>query len=286
MKLTKKQFCGGVVAASLAMGAVMIGASGFARAADPLMDAMESKTLTVATEARFAPFEYVENDEIVGYSADIMEHVMKALPGVKLERLDLPFQGILAGLEAGKYAYVVTSLTATKERSERYWLSAPIADATYAFTKKKGESSINSADDLAGKSIGVQAGSSTLKAVEQLVVDLKAKGIEVKGITTYTDNDEAYADLAVGRIDVVANNLPNLLALAAKRPDTFETVEQTFGPKRYFVWAGRRDADSINLNRFIDAQLRALNIAGVLNELQKKWIGGAVDLPMDLPELD
>ena len=59
---------------------------GPAAAGDLLTSVKAKGTLTVGTEARFPPFEFVEDGKIVGYSADIMTEVMKALPGVKLER--------------------------------------------------------------------------------------------------------------------------------------------------------------------------------------------------------
>ena len=52
-----------------------------AQAAELLEKIKTDKVFTVATEARFAPFEFVEDGKIVGYSADIMAEVMKALPG-------------------------------------------------------------------------------------------------------------------------------------------------------------------------------------------------------------
>ena len=268
-----------------ALGVLFVSSMGTAANADILDKIKADGKFTVATEARFPPFEYVKDGEIIGYSADIMKHIMKALPGVELERLDLPFQGILAGLEAGKYPFIVTSLTATKERNDRYALTVPIADATYAIVKRKGDDSIVSPTDLGGKIIGVQAGSSTLKGVEALAEELKASGKPAAGIKTYTDNNEAYADLAAGRVHVVANNLPNLLALQAKRAEAFEVIMETFGPKRYFVWAGRKDADSKALISFMNEQILLLNRSGVLAELQEKWIGGSVDLPETLPPL-
>src|SRR5690606_38074353 len=98
--------------------------------ADLLATVKERGVLTVATEARFPPFEFVKDGKIVGYSSDIMEHILKELPNVEYKQLDLPWQGILPGLAAKRFDYVVTSVTATKERYEKYHLSLPIADAT------------------------------------------------------------------------------------------------------------------------------------------------------------
>ena len=55
----------------------------------------------------------------------------------------------------------------------------------------------------------------------------------------------------------------------------------TFGPKKYFSWAGRKDAESASLVAFIDERLAELNKSGVLTELQKKWFGGPMELPAD-----
>ena len=211
-----------------------------------------------------------------------MVHVMKALPGVTLTRLDLPWQGILPGLAAAKFDYVVTSVTVTKERYEKYALSLPIADATMALVKRKGDDSIMAPADIAGHMVGSQAGSAQLQALEAFAEGLESAGEGVEGIKTYVDFNEAFADLAAGRISAVCNSLPNLLDLVSKRPDTFEMVLPTFGPKKYFSWAGRKDAESASLVAFMDEQLAALNESGVLTALQEKWFGGPMDLPADM----
>ncbi|AUW46340.1 transporter substrate-binding domain-containing protein [Rhizobium leguminosarum] len=254
-----------------------------AHAADLLDKIKAAKVFTVATEARFAPFEFVEDGKIVGYSADIMDEVMKELPGVELKRLDLPWQGILPGLAASRFDFVVTSVTVTPERMKAYHLSVPIADATMAVLKRKGDAEIAKPEDIAGKPVGSQAGSAQLAALEALATELKAAGKGDVTVSTYTDFSEAYADLAAGRIHAVVNSLPNLLEAARQRPDIFEVVLPTFGPKTYFSWAGRNDADSASLNALIDAELLKLNKSGKLAELQKKWFGAPMELPEALP---
>ena len=258
--------------------AATLGFSGASAYADLLAEIKERGEFIVGTEARFPPFEFVEDGEIVGYSTDIMEHVMKALPDVKLTRLDLPWQGILPGLAAAKFDYVVTSVTVTKERYEKYALSLPIADATMALVKRKGDDSIEAPEDIAGHTVGSQAGSAQLQALEAFAEGLSPA---VKEIKTYVDFNEAFADLAAGRISAVCNSLPNLLELVRTRPDVFELVLPTFGPKKYFSWAARNDEESATLVAFMDEQLAALNESGVLTELQEKWFGGPMDLPSD-----
>ncbi|MGN8172018.1 transporter substrate-binding domain-containing protein [Agrobacterium sp. 22117] len=272
------------ISRALLFGAALVTilSSTAANAADLLDKIKADKVFTVATEARFAPFEFVEDGKIIGYSADIMVEVMKALPGVELKRLDLPWQGILPGLAAGRFDYVVTSVTVTPERMKAYHLSAPIADATMALLKRKGDATITKPEDIAGKAVGSQAGSAQLAALETFAATLKDKGGPVT-VSTYTDFSEAYADLGAGRIQAVVNSLPNLLEAARQRPDVFEVVLPTFGPKTYFSWAGRNDVDSASLNALMDAELGKLNTSGKLAELQKKWFGAPMELPETLP---
>ena len=249
---------------------------------DLLDDIRSDGTFTVGTEARFAPFEYVEDGEIVGYSADIMKHIMEKLEGVELIRMDLPWQGILPGLERERFDYVITSVTATPERMERYHLSAPVADATMAILKRAGEEGISSPEDIAGKVAAAQVGSAQLEALEALAAQLEEAGTPVANIRTYTGVDEAYAELGTGRVDVVIASLPNLLEAERTRPDVFEVVG-TFGSPVYFSWAGRNDEKSATLNAFMDEQIQRLNEDGTLAELQVKWFGGPMDLPLELP---
>ena len=267
---------------AVVVSATLLCSTNFTFAEDDLLTAVKERgVLTVGTEARFPPFEFVEDGKIVGYSSDIMAEIMKALPGVKLDRLDLPWQGILPGLAAKRFDYVVTSVTVTKGRYDAYDLSLPIADATMAVLKRKGDDSIRSPADLAGKRVGSQAGSAQLQALQVYAKKLADDGTPVGDIATYVDFSEAYADLSVGRIAGVVNSLPNLIEAAKERPDVFEVVLPTFGPKKYFAWAGRKDPESAALNALIDDELRKLSNSGKLAELQKKWFGLAMDLPTD-----
>lgn len=253
-----------------------------AAAADLLEQIKERGEIIVGTEARYPPFEYVENGQIVGYGVDLFEEVMKGLPGVKVTRLDLPFQGLLPGLQTDKFDAIITSVTVNKQRYDTYRLSLPIADASFAFVKRKGDDSLNDPADLSGKVVGTQAGSAQLAGTEAFSSQLEEQGKEpISGIQTYVDFNEAYADLAAGRTDAVVNSLPNLLYLQTQRGDVFEAVTTTFGAPTYFSWAFRKDEDSKALADFIDDQFRKLAEDGTMAELQQKWFGFTMDLPTD-----
>lgn len=248
--------------------------------ADLLDDIKERGEIVIATEARYEPFEMLEDGKIVGYGKDILDEILKDLPGVELKQLDLPFQGIMAGLNAERYDFVATSLMVTKKRLEAYAFTNPIADASLAMLKRKGDDSINSPEDMAGKVAGVQAGSAQLTGVREYEKTvLEPQGKSVKDIKEFTDYNEAYAALASRRVDFVPQAIPNLAPIVKKRPDMFELVQPAFGPKAYYGWAGRKDDDSKRLVEFFNQGLLKLQQSGKLEELQQKWFGFTMELP-------
>ena len=248
--------------------------------ADLLSDIKKKGEITVATEARFQPLEFVEGGKIVGYGPDLMQLIMQKLPGVKLNQLDLPWQGILPGLTAKKWDIVITSVTVTRERMGRIAFTTPVAEATVALVTRKADTSIKNPQDISGKVVGSQAGSAQLQVLKdynaQLIKNTQKGVAEIK---EYVDFNEAYADLAAGRVQAVAHALVNLAQLIKERGDVYTILQPTIGPKTYFAWAGGNDADSASLIKFFSDELIALKKSGKMEELQKKWIGISMDLP-------
>ncbi|WP_046866738.1 transporter substrate-binding domain-containing protein [Microvirga massiliensis] len=265
-----------VLGASLAISAVL------PVRADLLEDIKQKGQITIGTEARFPPFEFVENGKIVGYAPDLLALIITKMPGVKVEQLDLPWQGILPGLAAKKFDFVVTSVGITKERADKYALTLPIAEATVGLLKRKNDTAINKPEDIVGKVVGSQAGSSQLKALRDYDEKLKRDtGKGVGQIKEYVDFNEAFADLAAGRIQAVAHSMSNLGPLVKQRGDVFAIVQPAFGPKNYFSWAGRKDPESASLVKFFNDNIAELNRSGKMKELQEKWFGFTMDVPAD-----
>ncbi|AKH20136.1 transporter substrate-binding domain-containing protein [Sedimenticola thiotaurini] len=257
-----------------------------ATAADLLTTVKQNKEISIGTEAQFAPFEFVEDGKIVGYSADLLDLIMADLPGVKAKRQDVPFQAILPGLAAKKFDFIVTSVMVTKARAAKFAFTVPIAEATVALLKRADDSSLSSPEQIAGKVIGSQAGSAQLKALQDYDRKLRDAGKpSLKAIREYVSFDEAYADLAAGRLDAVAQSMSNLGPLVKRRGDTYAIVQPAIGPKTYYAWVGRKDSDSAPLVEFFSQGIAQANRSGKMTELQQKWFGFTMDLPADhLPE--
>jgi polar amino acid transport system substrate-binding protein len=250
--------------------------------ADMLAKIKAKGEIVIATEARYAPFEMLQDGKIVGYGKDILDEVMKDLPGVNLKQLDIPFQGILSGLTAGRFDFVVTSLTITEARVRNFAFTLPISTASVTVLKRKGDTRINSAEDMAGMVVGSQSGAPQVVVLREFEkAMLTPKGKSVKEIKEFMDYNEAYAALAARRVDAVVQSLPNLAPLVKERPDIFEIVQPVFGPATYYAWAGRKDADSASLVSFFSDGIAKLNRSGKLAELQNKWFGFTMVLPTD-----
>jgi len=103
-------------------------------------------------------------------------------------------------------------------------------------------------------------------------------------IREYPGNNEAYADLANGRIAAMANSLPNISYVAQQRPGVFAVVLPPFGVKTYFGYPSRRDADSASLYDAINGIILKMKADGRLGALQQKWLGMTFDTPDNVTE--
>ena len=271
------------VAVLLGVVTLSVVASAPARA-DLLQKIKDRGYITIGTEARYAPFEFIEKGKIVGYDRDLLAHVMEGLPKVQVKTLDLPWQGLLPGLAQGKLDFVVTAISVTKERAARYAVTVPVADATVAFVKRAGDDAIKESKDVIGKVVGTQIGSGQLKSTQEYDATLKKQyGKGIGEIKQYVGFDEAYADLLNRRTDAVAQSLPPLLYLQKQHPASYKVIVPPFGPKLYFSWAGRNDADSKTLVEFFNSRLKELNHNGVMKKLEEKWFGFTMDVPDHSP---
>ena len=250
-----------------------------------LDDIKKKKEIVIATEAGYAPFEYVEAGKIVGYHADLLALVMKDLTdqGVKINQLDLPFASLLAGLQAKKYDMIATALFGTEERAKRFAFTIPTAFGTTGIVTKADNASIAKPDDLDGKTVGAPQATKYLDQMKALSEEFKKKGGKgIKEIKEYASGfTEIYADIDNGRIDAAPNGMPNLAVLMKQQPGKYKLAGQV-GDPTYFAWATRKeDAD---LLEYLNTQMLKLKKAGTFTELQKKWFGFTMDLP-DVPTL-
>ena len=254
--------------------ALAFGAADAAHAEDALSRVKAAGSLKVGTETAFAPFDFIDAGQHVGLNVDLFEEVGREM-GVKIDWVALPWEGVLPGLEAGKFDMVAGPATITKARMQRYRFLPPIGEATDALMKRKGDTSVMKPADVAGKTVGAGKASSQLAQLQDYAKTLPSKVT----VREYVGNNEAYADLAAGRLAAVANSLTNIAFVAKQRSDTFEVVDPPFGPKSYFGYIIPKDPDHAALADAVQAAMLKIKADGRLAALQKKWFGAAFDTP-------
>jgi polar amino acid transport system substrate-binding protein len=267
------------------LGAAVCLASANTLAADLLQRIKDKKEIVIATEAAYQPYEFIKDGKIVGYDKDLLTFVLEALPEVNLKQDDVPWASVLPGLAVKKYDFVVTVVGITRERADKFSFTYPIGDGTVALLKRADDKSIVKPEDINGRVVGTEIGTSQLRALQKYDEKERRAGKPgVKEIKQYSTFNEAYADLEARRTDAVAQSISSLSSVVKERPDTFAIIEPPIGPKAYFSWAGRKDADSKSLVDFFNERIALANTSGKMKELQLKWFGFEMPVPLHVPE--
>ena len=156
--------------------------------------------LTIYTEAGFAPYEFVYNNESVGVDIEIMKAVADKI-GVALDVQDTNFDAIIGGVQSGKVNAGAAGITITAERLESVDFSQPYTQTEQYVILPADNTTIKFVGDLAGKNVGVQQGTTSDLMVEELIANGKMAGAT---LTPY--NTPALAASAIGKIDAVVTD--------------------------------------------------------------------------------
>ena len=243
---------GGVAALALAISSMSP-----ASAQGTLEKIKKSGEMVVGTSASYPPFEYHKGTDIVGFDIDMGNEIAKRM-GVKIKWVEIDFKGIIAALKSGRVDVLITALTKTPERAKQIAFSEPYFNAGIGAAKPVG-SPIKKPEDLNGKVVGVQLGTSGERFVRDHI-----KG--VKEIKTYDTILLALKDLENKRVAAVVNPLPSIKY----------NLRGTTGLDVTPVWTSRvvgintRKEDTA-LMAEINKQLDALKKDGELDKLTKKW---------------
>lgn len=237
--------------------------------------------LTFATEDDYPPFDFQQDGKHVGYNQDMLDLVAQNAP-FTIKQEVIPWQGVLAGIASGKYAASNAAASVLEERLEAVNFTMPTTELTNYFLKRKGDESIKSIADFAGKNIGVQQGGATATMVDEVIrPELAKTGQDVGNVAEYGAFAEAYQDLENKRVDIVVNNIVALSQLVKEKGDVYEVGTQV-GPTIYAGWTVSKN--NPQLLEFLNTELGKLKSSGKMKELQEKWLGVAFDLP-DEPQL-
>ena len=158
---------------------------------DLLAQIKEKGTITVAMEGTWAPWTYHDaDDNLVGYDVEVAQNIAKKL-GVEVNFVEGEWDGLLAGLDDGRYDIMVNGVGVTEERAEKYNFSTPYAYNRTAVIVRGDYDEINSMEDLEGKTTANTISSTYATQAE-------AHGATVTGVD---DLNQTIELLLSGRID-------------------------------------------------------------------------------------
>ncbi len=169
-----------------------------ADADEAVISTVEDGVLTMATNAEFPPYEYHDDNDIVGIDVEIAEAVAEKL-GLTLEVEDIAFDSIIPEITSGKADIGIAGMTVTEDRKQNVDFSDTYTTASQVIIVAD-DSEIAGPDDLAGVNIGVQLGTTG---------DIYASDYEEEGSTIerYNKGFEAVQALTQGKIDAVVIDL-------------------------------------------------------------------------------
>jgi polar amino acid transport system substrate-binding protein len=220
--------------------------------------------LTTCTHLPYKPFQFERDGKIVGFDVDLVDLVAKEL-GVRQEIVDTPFEGIQSGedLNARKCDIAAAAMTITPERAEKIAFSDPYFDANQALLVKK-DSGIETLDDLKGKTLGVQSGTTGKLYAEK---NAEPKGVKLKD---YEDLALELSSVKSGQVDAGINDVPVLLDFAKENPDLEVTQQFETGEQYGF---GMKKGTSDQLAAVVNRVLSEARQDGRYDRLYEKWFG-------------
>lgn len=214
-------------------------------------------TLVMATNAEFPPYEYREGDKIVGIDADIAQAIADEL-GMTLKIEDMQFDSIVTAVQSGKADFGAAGMTVTEDRLQSVAFSDSYTQAAQVIIIKS-DSTIALKDDLTGKKIGVQLGTTG---------DLYVEEVPEATVERYSKGFEAVQALLQGKLDAVVIDREPAKVFVAEN-EGLKIVDEEFTVEDYAICVAK---DNTELLEKINKALATLKESGKLDEIKAKYI--------------
>lgn len=222
------------------------------------------EVLKVGTDAAFAPFEYIDKGEIVGFDVDLLEAIMKEA-GLEYELNNIGWDPLFASIQGKELDLAISGITINDERKETYDFSTPYFQSTHMIVFKEG-TDIKSAKDLEGRKVGVQNGTTGQEAVEKII------GANNPNISKYENTAVAFMALANGDVEAVVTDNVVASEYVKNNPDAnVEVIEDSENFESEFY--GLMFPKGSELKEKVDEALKAIIENGTYAEIYKKWFG-------------
>lgn len=218
-----------------------------------------AETIVVAFNPEYPPFEYVENGEYMGYDVDLINAVAEKA-GFNVEFEAMAFDAVIAAVQTNVNTIGVSGISITDERKLSVDFSEGYINAGLIVVVKK-DSGYTTTDDLKGKVIGVQLGTTSDFAAEEIT------GLD--NTAQYSTFLAAINDLQGDKVDAVIVDKPvGMAILASLQDDNLEIVDMGLQADWYGIEVNK---DNPELLEKINAALAELEAEGFYDELAVKY---------------
>jgi polar amino acid transport system substrate-binding protein len=243
------------LALALCVGGLLVAGAADARSIE---DIRKSGTLIVASEGKFAPFNFVEGGKLAGFEIDIANAVAQKM-GLKVEWKSMGFDGLLVGLGQDRWDMVIASHGITEERAKAVTFANPHYCTGGVIISRDGR--LRTAKDLTGKVVAVQTGTTYYD---------NAKKLPVKEVKNFPQDASARAALETGHVDAwVTDKFVARASLAATPGTALKTGDYLFVERIAAAFA----KGNTGLANEVNKALEAILADGTYAAISKKWFG-------------
>lgn len=218
----------------------------------------DDNVITMATSADFPPYEFYENDEIVGIDIDIMTAVCEKL-GMELKPEDMSFDSVIGAAQTGKADIAMSGITITEDRKNMVNFTIPYTSTAQSIIVVSG-GEIAAKADLEGKKIGVQINTTGDTQVTEEFGD--------EAVDRFQNGALAVESLKNGKIDCVVIDGEVAKALVASN-EGLEIIADAYSIEEYAIALSK---DNTELLDKINGALEELLADGTIDQIMDKYI--------------
>ena len=236
---------------------------------DLLAQIQERGEIVIAMEGTWVPWTYHdESGTLVGFDVEVGQQIAEAL-GVDAAFVEGEWDGLLAGLDAGRYDIMINGVDITEERSDAYDFSDPYAYNRTAVIVSGDNTDITSMEDLEGKHTANTISSTYAEVAEQY-------GAEVTGVD---DLNQTFELLLSGRIDATLNAEVTYYDYMEAHPDANIKIACLNPEATQVAIPFRKGEETASLREAVNQALADMRESGALSELSEKYFGTDITQP-------
>lgn len=224
------------------------------------MTQASAKDLIVATDTAFVPFEFKQNGKYTGFDIQLWDAIAKqAGLAYKLQPMD--FNGIIPGLQTRNVDVALAGITIREDRTKVIDFSEPYYESGLAILVAN-DSPIKTAKDLEGKTVAVKIGTATVDYMKANVPSAKLK--------LFPNIDNAFLELATGRVDAVVHDTPNVQYYAKTAGNGKVKVVGSLKSGDFYGIAFPKGSELVPV---VNKALSELKSNGTYDKLYETWFG-------------